>query len=192
MRRPSDRPATFKDLESVPEGKNGEIIDGTLYVTPRPAPIHSVTSSAVGGELVGPFQFGRGGPGGWWILDEPELHLGDDAMIPDLAGWRRERMPVLPKEAAFTLVPDWICEVLSPSTSRLDLVKKLPRYARNGVQHAWIIDPLEKTLQVYRRAESLWTLVSSFGGDDKVRAEPFDAIEIDLTNLWGGAEAPET
>lgn len=191
MRLPSDRPATFKDLEKVPEGKNGEIIDGTLYVTPRPAPIHSVASSAIGGELVGPFQVGRGGPGGWWILDEPELHLGDDAMVPDLAGWRRERMPPPPKEAAFTLVPDWICEVLSPSTSRLDLVKKLPRYARNGVQHAWVIDPLGKTLQVYRRAEALWTLVSSFAGDDKVRAEPFDAIEIDLANLWGG-EAPET
>jgi Uma2 family endonuclease len=191
MRLPSDRPATFKDLESVPEGKNGEIIDGTLYVSPRPAPVHVIASSALGSELGGPFQVGRGGPGGWWILDEPVLLLGDDAMIPELAGWRRERMPSPPKVAAFTLAPDWVCEVLSPSTSRLDLVKKLPRYARNGVQHAWIINPLEQTLQVYRRAGSLWTRVSSFVGDDKVRAEPFDAIELDLTNLWG-AEAPET
>src|SRR4051812_28608574 len=183
MRHPADRPATFKDLESVPEGKNGEIVDGELVVSPRPAPRHALAAGILHAEVVGPFGRGRGGPGGWWILVEPELHLGKDAMIPDLAGWRRERLPRLPEEAAFTLAPDWICEVLSPSTSSFDLVKKLPRYARNGVQHAWIVDPIGKTLQVYRRAESFWTLVSSFGGDDKVRAEPFDAIEFDLAPL---------
>jgi Uma2 family endonuclease len=189
MRHPADRPATFRDLESVPENKVGEIIDGTLYVSPRPAPVHVNASSALGFELGGPFHHGRGGPGGWWILDEPELHLGDDALIPDMAGWRRERMPQLPSEAAFTLVPDWVCEVASPATMRLDLAKKLPRYARAGVQHAWVIDPVAKTLQVFRRQEKMWLIVATFGGDEKARAEPFEAIEIDLTNLWG-AEAP--
>lgn len=189
MRHPADRPATFKDLESVPENKVGEIIDGTLYLSPRPAPIHAAASSALGVELGGPFQFGRGGPGGWWILDEPELHLGDDALVPDIAGWRRERMPQLPSEPAFTLPPDWVCEVLSPSTRRLDLAKKLPKYARAGVQHAWVIDPVAKTLQVFRRQDKMWLIVATFEGEEKARAEPFDAIEIDLTNLWG-AEAP--
>src|SRR5262245_57671747 len=149
MRNPSDRPATFKDLESVPEGKNGEIVDGELFVSPRPAPRYALACSVPLGELGPPFHLGRGGPGGWWIHFEPELHLGEDALIPNIAGWRHERMPHLPEEAAYTLVPDWACEVLSPSTSRFDLVKKLPRYARNGVQHAWIVDPLEKTLQVF-------------------------------------------
>jgi Uma2 family endonuclease len=190
MRNPLDRPATFKDLESVPEGKNGEIVDGELVVSPRPAARHARASAVLQGEIMGPFDHGRGGPGGWWILIEPELHLGKDAMIPDLAGWRRERLPQLPEEAAFTVAPDWVCEVLSPSTSRFDLVKKLPRYARNGVQHAWIVDPLEKTLQVYRRAEALWVLIASFGGDDKVRAEPFDAIEFDLAPFWNTGAPP--
>ncbi|HEY8209381.1 MAG TPA: Uma2 family endonuclease [Myxococcaceae bacterium] len=189
MRHPSDRPATFKDLESVPENKVGEIIDGTLYVTPRPAAPHVVASSALGTELGGPFQFGRGGPGGWWILDEPELHLGDDALVPDLAGWRRERMPQPPSGVAFTIPPDWVCEVASPSTIRLDLAKKLPKYARAGVQHAWVLDPVAKTLQVFRRQDKMWLIIATFSGDEKARAEPFDAIELDLTNLWG-AEAP--
>ena len=112
-------------------------------------------------------------------------------MVPDLAGWRRERMPQLPSEAAFTLAPDWGCEVASPSTRRLDLAKKLPKYARAGVQHAWVVDPVAKTLQVFRRQEKTWLVTATFAGNDKARAEPFDAIEIDLTNLWG-AEAPET
>jgi len=189
MRHPADRPATFKDLETVPENKVGELIDGTLYVTPRPAAVHVRASSALGIVVGGPFDFGNGGPGGWWILDEPELHLGDDALVPDLAGWRRERMPQLPAEAAFTLAPDWVCEVASPSTRRLDLAKKLPKYARAGVQHAWIVDPLARMLQVFRRQEKMWLIVATFDGDQKVHAEPFDAIEIDLTRLWG-AEAP--
>ena len=189
MRHPSDRPATFKDLETVPENKVGEIIDGTLYVSPRPAGPHVVASSALGVVLGAPFQFGNGGPGGWWILDEPELHFGDDALVPDLAGWRRERMPEPPVDVAFTIAPDWVCEVLSPSTRRLDLAKKLPKYARAGVQHAWVVDPIAKTLQVFRRQEKMWLVVTTFEGEDKIRAEPFDAIEIDLTNLWG-TEAP--
>jgi Uma2 family endonuclease len=194
MRHPADRPATFKDLETVPEGKNGEILDGTLYVTPRPAPIHGNACVALASELAGPFQYGRGGgPGGWWIQFEPELHLGDDAMIPDLAGWRRERLPQLPSEPAFTLAPDWVCEVASPSTRRLDLAKKLPKYARAGVQHAWVVDPVAKTLQVFRRQEKMWLVVATYSANEKARAEPFDAIEIDLTNLWGAEpEAPET
>jgi Uma2 family endonuclease len=188
MRQPSDRPATFKDLESVPENKVGEIIDGILYLSPRPAPRHANATSVLGIEIGGPFHRGKGGPGGWWILDEPELHLGENALVPDLAGWRRERMPQLPSEAAFTIPPDWICEVLSRQTARLDLVKKLPKYARAGVQNAWVVDPDARTLQVYRRAEKSWLIVATFGGDDKVRAEPFEAIELELSALWTGPE----
>jgi len=169
---------------------DGEVVDGEMFVSPRPAPRHARVAVMLVGELVGPFDRGKDGPGGWVILFEPELHLGGDALIPDIAGWRRERLPRLPEEDAFTLAPDWICEVVSPSTSRLDLVKKLPRYARNGVQHAWIVRPIGTTLQVYRRAETLWTLVTSFGGDDKVRAEPFDAIEFDLGALWDLGSPP--
>jgi len=187
-----DRLATFKDLESISEGKDGELIDGELFVSPRPAPRHAYATQVLLNELFGPFDQGKGGPGGWVILFEPELHLGKDALIPNIAGWRRERLPRLPEEAAFTLAPDWICEVVSPSTSRLDLVKKLPRYALNGVQHAWIVHPIGTTLQVYWRSEALWRLVTSYGGDDKVRAEPFDAIEFDLGALWDLGASPET
>ena len=136
------------------------------------------------GELGPPFHGRGGGPGGWWILFEPELHLGPDALVPDLAGWRRERMPTVPDVAYFTLPPDWICEVLSPQTGRLDRAKKLPAYAREGVRHAWLIDPVQKTQEVMRLDGSRWTIVSVHGGDDTVRAEPFDAIELTLPLLY--------
>ncbi len=133
--------ATYEDLFDLPEHIVGEIIHGQLITHPRPAPRHIVASSAIGDELVGPFQKGRGGPGGWWILDEPELHLGLDILVPDLAGWRRERLPTMPDTAFFTLPPDWICEVLSPGTARTDRADKMPIYAEYGVSFLWLIDP---------------------------------------------------
>ena len=168
----------------MPDHLIAEIVDGELYATPRPAPRHADASSALGGVLHGPFDRGRGGPGGWRILDEPELHLGRDVLVPDLAGWRRERLPALPEEAYFSVAPDWICEVLSPSTAALDRVKKLRVYAREGVPFAWLIDPMAQTLEVLRLETARWVIVSTCAGSDVIRLPPFDAIELDLTLLW--------
>jgi Uma2 family endonuclease len=171
----------------VPEHRHAEIVHGTLYVMSRPSPRHASAASMLGVEIGGPFQRGRGGPGGWWILDEPELQLTPkEPVIPDLAGWRVERMPQLPDTACFTLVPDWVCEVLSRSTEKLDRDEKLPYYAEHGVRHVWLLDPIDKRLEVYcLDVESRrWREVQIHHGDTAVRAEPFDAIEIDLGALW--------
>ncbi|HVG61937.1 MAG TPA: Uma2 family endonuclease [Hyalangium sp.] len=184
MRVPFQKPADLQDLAQLPEHLVGEIIDGELYTSPRPAARHAKVASVLGMDLGNPFQRGRGGPGGWWIVDEPELHFGKDVLVPDLAGWRRERMPQIPDVASFTLAPDWICEVLSPSTAKLDLVRKLPRYARAAVEYAWVIDPVNQTLEVFHQERERWVLVAAFVGDDRVRAEPFDAVELELGALW--------
>ena len=178
------RKATYADLAALPVWQVDEIVEGDLYASPRPASRHAVASSVLGSELLGPFQLGRGGPGGWWILDEPELHLDRDVVVPDIAGWRRERLAVVEDVPHFTLAPDWICEVLSPSTARFDRVKKLGVYARAGVVNAWIVDAIGRTLEVLRRDGAQWMLVATHGGDDRVRAEPFDAVEIGLGALW--------
>jgi Uma2 family endonuclease len=186
------RRATYADLEAVPPGKLAELIDGTLYVFPRPAPKHARASSVLGGKLSGPFDLGEGGPGGWWILDEPELHFphrqvpGEIQVVdPDLAGWRRERMPELPETAYFSLAPDWICEVLSPSTEEFDRGTKMALYAREGVRHAWLIDPIARTLEVYELGERRrWGSPSIHRDADRVRAVPFDVMELDLSVLW--------
>jgi Uma2 family endonuclease len=178
------RPPTYADLVALPANVVGEIVAGELHASPRPASKHAAASSYLGGELYAPFGRGRGGPGGWIILDEPELHLGDDVLVPDLAGWRRERMPELPDTAAFTLAPDWVAEVLSPSTSRLDRVGKLPIYAREAVPHVWLVDPVAEVLEVYRLEHDRYTLLLTAGGEAAVRAEPFDAIELSLASLW--------
>ena len=178
------RPATYEDLLKVPDHLVAEILDGELHVSPRPAPRHADASSGVGGFLRGPFDRGRGGPGGWRILDEPELHLGRDVLVPDLAGWRRDRLPALPAEAYFSVSPDWACEVMSPSTAAIDRVKKLTMYAREQVRHAWMIDPIARTLEVLRLENGRWTIVSTWSGMETLAAEPFDAIELDLSLLW--------
>jgi len=184
---PARRPASYDDLLALPEHVVGEIIDGDLHVTPRPSPRHTVAASVLGGELNPPYQGGRGGPGGWWILDEPELHLGRDVLVPDLAGWLRSRLPAMPEAAYFTLAPDWICEVLSPGTARTDRLKKLRIYAREGVAHAWLVDPIARTLEVLRLENARWSIIAVHGGDERVSAEPFDAIAIGLLALWGEA-----
>jgi Uma2 family endonuclease len=183
-------PATYDDLLQVPDHLIAEIVDGNLYATPRPALPHARASSVLGMELGGPFDRGRGGPGGWWILDEPELHLGKDVLVPDLAGWRRERLPQIPAEAALTLAPDWVCEIVSPATEALDRSKKLQAYARERVGHAWLINPSAETLEVFRLDGDRWVLAATYAGDEAVRAEPFDAVELDLSALWQRADAP--
>jgi Uma2 family endonuclease len=177
-------PATYQDLIDLPEHLVGEILDGELIASPRPAARNALASSVLGSDLGGPFHRGKGGPGGWWILDEPELHLGQDVMVPDLSGWRRERLLTIPDDPYFTLAPDWVCEVLSPSTAGLDLGRKLPKYFAASIGHAWVIDPRNRTLQVYRRGPDGWILVPVAGDEQRVRAEPFDAIELDLTAMW--------
>jgi len=179
------RRATYEDLLQVPPHRVAEIIDGDLHVSPRPASRHALASSALGSELGPPFHRGRGGPGGWWIIDEPELHFGDDVVVPDLAGWRRERLPEFPDTPAFSLAPDWACEVVSPSTERLDRAKKMPVYAAAGVPHLWLVNPTARTVEVYRLADGRWLLLATHEGAQRVRAEPFEAVELDLAPLWG-------
>ena len=177
--------ATYEDLLKVPDNLVAEIIAGELITSPRPGPRHARASSTLGIEVGGPFDKGNGGPGGWWILDEPEIHLRGDILVPDIAGWRKDRVPVLPtSKHYFEIAPHWICEVLSKRTAGLDRVKKLPIYLREKVDFVWLIDPEIYTLEVYLRNETTWNLSQSFQGNVKVRAAPFDAIEIDLGSLW--------
>jgi Uma2 family endonuclease len=184
------KPASYADLEALPDNVVGEIVAGTLYASPRPAAPHTRSASRLGMAVGGPFDLGRGGPGGWVILDEPELHLGEDVLVPDLAGWRHERMPEVPLAAAFTLAPDWVCEVLSPSTMALDRAAKLPVYARERVPHVWFLDPVARTLEVLRLEGERYSLLATHAGPVLIRAEPFEAIELELAILWvspGGA-----
>lgn len=178
--------ALYRAYQAVPANQHAEIVRGTLYVMPRPAPKHAGAASALTGELFGPFQRGRGGPGGWWIIFEPEIHfVAKEPTVPDLAGWRVERMPALPDDAYFTLVPDWICEVLSKSTETLDRNEKLPLYAASGVRHVWLVDPVSTSLEVYALGDGgRWREVRMYRGSTRVRAEPFDAVELDLSALW--------
>jgi len=174
----------YTRFRAVPHYQVAEVIRGGLVTHPRPASRHATASSILGHELIGPFRRGIGGPGGWVILDEPELHLGRDILVPDIAGWRRERMPEVPDVAAFELAPDWICEVLSPSTEAMDRADKLPIYAEHGVSHAWLVDPTAKTLEVFKLIDQRWTLLATYRDDSKIRAEPFHAIELELGVLW--------
>ncbi len=176
--------ATYQDVLDAPPHKVAEIVDGKLYLNPRPAMRHSNASSGLGGIINPPFQFGRGGPGGWWILDEPELHLGHDIVVPDIAGWRRERMPEVPNAAYCTLVPDWVCEILSPSTRILDLGGKKMVYSREGVGFLWFVDPLARLLEAFRLRGTEWVLMDRLFDDATVSLPPFEAISFNLGDLW--------
>lgn len=191
MADPARPRATYDDVLAVPEGKVAEVIEGRLYTHPRPALPHAAAASALSDELGPPFKRGRGGPGGWIIVFEPELHLGDDILVPDLAGWRRERLPALPAEPFVSLAPDWVCEVLSPSTEKLDRADKLPVYARESVQHVWLLDPLQRTLEVFRLAEGRYSLLGVSKDDDVVNAEPFEVYALALALLWADVVQPK-
>jgi len=176
--------ATYDDVLNAPENKVAEILDGELFLSPRPGPSHGLAASSLGMAIGGPFHHGHGGPGGWWILDEPELHLADHVVVPDLAGWRRARMPSLPADAFYSLPPDWVCEVLSPSTERIDRGRKLRIYAQADVAHTWLVNPVERTVEVLRLENGGWRIVAVFTGGEPVRAEPFDAVQLALGELW--------
>jgi Uma2 family endonuclease len=169
---------------AVPDNMVAEIVDGELFASPRPGRPHAHAESALASELIQRFHRGDGGPGGWWIIFEPELHLGSHVLVPDIGGWRRERVPEYPDAGRCEIAPDWICEVVSPRTAALDRERKLPLYARYGVLFAWIVDPEARTLEVYRASDAGLTLHAAYEGDTRVRAEPFDAVELDLSNVW--------
>jgi Uma2 family endonuclease len=177
--------ATLDDLERLPKEIKGEIIEGTLYTQARPSPRHQEIATALADDLYGPFRRGRGGPGGWWILVEPGIQLpGSPEFSPDLAGWRRSRMERLPQEGSIVVVPDWICEIHSGSTRGYDLVTKRGYYARIGVGHLWYVDPDAKSLVVSRLVDGHWLELGVFGDAARVRAEPFEDVEIDLSDWW--------
>jgi Uma2 family endonuclease len=185
---PFDRPATYGDLEQLPPHVVAEIVDGELHASPRPAPRHAWASSRLGGKLDPQSAGGWGSSGGWMIVDEPELHLGPNVLVPDLAGWHRSRMPRLPTTAYFPVVPDWVCEVISPSTASLDREKKLAIYAREHVPHVWLVEPNTRTIEVLRLAGSRWLIVATHKGHDVVAMEPFDDVTFELRVLWGEDE----
>ncbi len=189
------RRATYQDVLDAPPHMVAEIISGTLHTQPRPAMPHAWASSGMGAKIAPPFGYGDGGPGGWWIIDEPELHLGGgnpDILVPDLAGWRRETMPKYPSGAFCTIAPDWVCEVLSPSTRRIDLTDKRAIYAREGVGHLWFIDPDPRTLEAFALRDGQWVLIAAAKDSDPVSVPPFDAITFSLGDLWpDGGDGPD-
>lgn len=189
---PAVRNATYRDLVEAPEHLVAELIGGDLYLQPRPAKPHAEAASVLAMLVGTPFRLGRGGPGGWTVQFEPELHLpSGEVLVPDLAGRRRSETPRIDTSgAAYTRMPQWVAEVVSPATAGRDRVKKLPRYAGAGVEHAWLVDPLAHTLEVFRRVEARWSLVSAHEGDEAVRAEPFDAVALDVSELWVTAPEP--
>ena len=184
MAEPALKVATYEDVLAAPEHLVAEVVAGELHTQPRPASRHARASSVLGGKLGAPFDHGSSGPGGWIILDEPELHLGADILVPDMAGWRRETTPELPDTAFVEARPDWVCEVLSPSTERHDRMRKMPVYAREGVTHVWLVNPRVQTLEVFRLDGESYLFVAGYAGDERVYPEPFDAVELELGALW--------
>ena len=185
--------ATYADLEAVPPNMVAEILGGELVTHPRPRPRHGIASASLGVELGGPFQKGgSGGPGGWIFIDEPELHLGANVVVPDLAAWRRERLPAVPEEVGITVPPDWACEILSPSTAIYDRTIKFDIYLASGIRHLWYVDPEYKTPEVFKHNGDHWQVLKTFGSHDDVRAEPFDAISFSLGALWPYDPPPAT
>ncbi|MFO1141921.1 MAG: Uma2 family endonuclease [Amaricoccus sp.] len=177
-------PATYQDVLDAPEGMVAELIHGSLHLHPRPESPHARASSMLGVRIGGPFDGGLGGPGGWWVIDGPELHLDQDVLVLDLAGWRRERVPKYPSAPCFDLAPDWACEILSPSTRAIDLTDKRALYAAAGIPFLWPIDPVARTLEAFVLREGAWTLVAALKEDEAASVAPFDAVSFPLSVLW--------
>ncbi len=186
MLKQKPRPPTYADIEALPPNMVGEIIFGVLHSHPRPAPRHAVAANAVGYEITGPFGRGTDGPGGWIFMVEPELHLGPHVVVPDLAGWKRERLTPFPETAYIETPPDWLCEVLSPSTQAIDRTDKLSVYAEFGVKHCWYVDPIARTLEVLALTGDKWMIAATFKDDDAVAAVPFEVHTFGLDGLWVG------
>jgi Uma2 family endonuclease len=178
------RPATYADIEAAPEHLVAEIIGGELMTHPRPSPRHGTAATSLADELTGPFQKSRGGPGGWVFVLEPEVKFGDDLLVPDIAGWHRDRLSGYPKRNFFENAPDWVCEVLSGSTEKRDRTLKSRIYALAGVPHFWLIDPRLQIMEAFENVGGRWTKIADWNSADLVRAPPFDAISFSLADLW--------
>jgi Uma2 family endonuclease len=181
---PAKSRATYADVLAAPEHLVAELVAGELVTHPRPSPRHGLAASSLGEELMGPFQKGRGGPGGWIFVDEPELHLGADIVVPDIAGWRAGRLSQMPDTPYFTLAPDWVCEVLSPSTEQWDRGPKRRIYAGAAIGHLWLVDPRSKIVEAFSLADGRWLLLGTASGEEEVRLPPFDAVTFPLSALW--------
>ncbi len=184
MLKPKARAATYADIEALPPHMVGEILFGVIHAQPRPAPRHAVATHKLGAELDSPFGSGRSGPGGWIFMVEPELHLGPHVVVPDLAGWKRERLTPFPETAFIETPPDWLCEVLSPSTQAVDRIDKLAIYAAFGVGHCWYVDPIARTLEVLALSAGKWVIAATFKNDDTITAPPFEVHTFSLDVLW--------
>lgn len=175
---------TYADLEAVSPFLVAEIINGALVTHPRPSPRHSIAANVLGSEITNGFQFGRGGPGGWIFMSEPELHLGANVVVPDISGWRRERLQSLPGTAFIETPPDWVCEIISPSTETYDRGPKRQMYASAGVAHLWLVNPVEQYLEAFQLVAGQWLLQSTVSGAEEVKIPPFDAVAFSLGLLW--------
>jgi len=180
----AERKSVYGDLLDLPDNVTGEILHGELHALPRPSFKHAQAASILGMRIGTPFSLGEGGPGGWWILFEPEIQLGEHILVPDLGGWRRERLPSPPQTNYCSIAPDWVCEILSPASTRVDRIVKMPIYGEFHVPYIWLIDPVARTLEVFELDAGRWVLHHAASQDDKVRAAPFEAIEFDLAALW--------
>ena len=180
----SEFDAVYARYRALPEGTKAEIVGGEIRMLPRPRPRHVRAASILGARLVQSHSWNtKSGPGGWVILHEPELRFGDEIRAPDLAGWRIERYEE-PDDNPIELIPDWVCEVLSPTTARSDRTEKMPLFASHGVSHLWILDPVMKTMEVYRREGSVWVVSSTHGEDDVAHPEPFGEVPLEVADLW--------
>lgn len=182
--------ATYADVLAAPPHMTAEVLDGELHLMPRPARKHLRSASGLGAMLYMSFDAGVNGPGGGTILYEPELHLGPDPdiLVADLGGWRSGRLVEKDEDEDppfITVVPDWVCEILSPGTARVDRLKKMRIYARERIPHVWLCDPRERIVEVYRFGGPSYTLVGAYGGDEALTAEPFEAVTIPTSILWG-------
>jgi Uma2 family endonuclease len=186
VRSPRSEAELRAELDALPEHLKGEIVEGELFVQPRPRFRHARASAFLSHFVGGAYDFDEDGPGGWWIVGEPGIELPDAPEIaPDIAGWRRERMPKPPPPSEpIRLAPDWVCEVLSPSNRRWDVLKKFPFYARVSVPWLWVVDPSARTLEIRALRDGQWTQVSAHGDEDRVRLPPFEGVEIPLARMW--------
>jgi Uma2 family endonuclease len=183
--KPSPKAPTLADLDALPPGIVGEIIEGVLYTMTKPRMRHQRTTTRIGAGVGDPFDIGRGGPGGWWIIAEPGIELPNTPEIsPDVAGWRRERMPEMPVDEPIRMVPDWVCEILSPTTRRHDMLRKLPYYAKVGVPFLWLVDLEARVLTAHRLESSSWRIMGTYSEETEVRIPPFDAVPLNVTDWW--------
>jgi Uma2 family endonuclease len=195
MTKPSPKAPTLADLDALPPGIVGEIINGVLYTMTKPRMRHQRTTTGIGADLLGPFDLGRGGPGGWWISIEPGIELPNTPEIsPDVAGWRRERMPEMPGDEPIRLVPDWVCEIFSKTTRRHDQLVKMPYYAEVGVAYAWTVDLEARVLTAWRLESRHWVTIGTYSNETEARIAPFDAVPLNVADWWPPAprnsEAP--